>query len=304
MNIRLKYTHNNRVPITFLYKPTYRLSLIKEEADNGTSYIPRFTLKHSDIFDDIPVNEPIKPSTDIILRCIEYGMIINIDYKGAEDARLEGHNRTIYPMAIGLSKDGKILIRGYHLKGWSISGRGVIEKEWRLFRFDRIHNITFMGAFYRLPPDGYNTTGDKSMTKLIKNANFSEIRKNQEQLIKSQEIDLQDRVVISKVDKVKVKDLNNVVDVTNPFKSNVIKASDANKNYVTFATPVVTTNVSTSIIIIGINIVEGKTFKLYDGKRYIDTYKSIKILMANQIADEKSLRDIKEFDAYLFVEAN
>lgn len=300
MNIRLKYTHYNKSDLTFLYKPTFKVMMVKEDM----SYVPRFTLKDSNLFDNFPTNEPTKFSLDLIKMCIEYGMIINIDYKGDGDSKFDGHNRTIYPMAIGTNKDGKLLLRGYHLKGWSLSSGKVIEKEWRLFRCDRILNMSFMGAFFRLPPEGYNVSGDKSMSKIIKIAKFNDIRKNQETLITKKEIDLQDRVVITKLSNIYVQDLNYNVKLSDPWKDNVVPKKDANNIHVTFAKTVVNTSTNAGVILLGTNIVKNKTFKLYVDGKQLGTYKSIETIMANELDDmSDTLENMSEFKAYLFIEA-
>src|SRR3972149_5420257 len=151
--------YNSNKEMTFLLKPTYILHI----NENDTSFVPRFSLKDSDVFNDFPANTPTRFSPELIIKAIQWGMIIQIDYKGDEDGQMEGHERTIYPMVLGKSKAGKFLIRGYHLNGWSVSHGGDVEKEWRLFRADRILNMTFTGAFYRLAPEGYNTSGGKGM---------------------------------------------------------------------------------------------------------------------------------------------
>lgn len=300
MNIKLKYTHYNRSNLTFLFKPTYKVKLIKEDM----SYVPRFTLKDTDLFPNFPINEPTKPSLELLKMCLDYGMIINIDYKGDGDSKFSGHNRTIYPMALGLSKDGKPLLRGYHLKGWSLSNGKVIEKEWRLFRIDRILNMSFSGAFFRLAPAGYNVSGDKSMTKLIKNANFITIRKNQEILIKKKEIDLQDRVVIDKLNAIYTKDLNYNLKLSDPWKDNIIPKNDSKAIYLTFAKPVIDSTTEPAIVVVGTNIVKNKVFKLYVNNKLVGSYKSIENIMANELDDmQNTLDNYSEFKMYLFEEA-
>jgi hypothetical protein len=79
-------------------------------------------------------------------------MVFLINYKGEKDNHFAGHERVIYPMVIGKSSNGKILVRGYHLSGWSVSGNRHLQKIWRMFRLDRVLSMTFTGSFYRLPP--------------------------------------------------------------------------------------------------------------------------------------------------------
>ncbi len=146
------YYYNVTREITFWHKPQF---ILKVNENNDSSFVPRFKLKEADIFNDFPANTPLKFSEALILKAIQFGMIIQVDYKGDEDDNFSGHERTIYPMTYGISKEGKPLLRVYHLNGWSVSKGGTVEKEWRLLRTDRILNMVFTGAFFRLPPDGY-----------------------------------------------------------------------------------------------------------------------------------------------------
>ena len=149
MNISNVKSYFNNKPVEFVICENYNLSEDKE-------YIPRFTLKNAKEISNIPINSPIKPTKEIIIKAIKYGMVFNVTYKGAKDSLPSGHERTVYPMAIGRSSKGNILIRVYHLVGWSVSANRHIDKIWRMFRLDRVLSITFTGSFYRLPPAGYN----------------------------------------------------------------------------------------------------------------------------------------------------
>lgn len=301
MDIRLKYTHNNRVPLFFMYKPSYTLTT---KLNEDMSYVPRFTIKDPKLFNKVPINEPIKPSLETLKVCLEYGLIINIDYKGDGDTKFDGHLRTIYPMAIGKNKEGKYLLRGYHLKGWSLSNSKNIEKEWRMFRIDRILNITFLGSFYRLPPDGYNTSGDKSMAEFIMNANFNTIRKNQEELIYNKQIDLQDRVVVDKLSNIDVKDLNINLKIFDPYKDQIVNKQNAKKTDITFAKPVIASTTTPHIAILGINIVPNKTIKVYNDKKLLGTYKVISNMKYSDLENNNKTIDGKyEFKTYFFIKA-
>ncbi|MEB5329982.1 hypothetical protein RXS07_29925, partial [Pseudomonas aeruginosa] len=98
----------------FLLRPKFNLTMrLNEDA----TYVPRFTIKNDTIFSDVPTNTPMKITKELIAKAIQYGMILQIDYKGEDDANFSGHERVIYPMVLGLSTNGKLLIRGYHLKG-------------------------------------------------------------------------------------------------------------------------------------------------------------------------------------------
>jgi len=149
MNLSQLKDYYNKKPIEFVIRENYELVEDKE-------YIPRFTLKNVKDIANIPINKPVKYSDQTIIKAIKYGMIFLINYKGEEDNHFAGHERAIYPMVLGRSSKGKILLRAWHLNGWSVSQKRHTEKIWRLFRTDRILSMTFTGSFYRLAPVGYN----------------------------------------------------------------------------------------------------------------------------------------------------
>lgn len=288
--------HNANRELIFQVKPTYSY-FIKENVDS--TFVPRFSLKDSDIFDDFPTNTPTKFSPDLLLKAINWGMILQIDYKGEDDDLYKGHERTIYPVAFGQSKDGKYLIRGYHLKGWSISRGGHLQKEWRMFRADRILNMTFTGAFFRLAPDGYNPDGDKGIGKLLGKADFNQIRNNQQKLLYDNRIDTQGRVILNKINKIEAKDMNYNFKIHNPWDNNVIPKKDAKNIRITFAKPVLGNK--QWIAIIGTSIEPNNIFKLFNDKQLVGSYKSVKWMMADELDQVKSLESQVEFKLYLFV---
>jgi hypothetical protein len=222
MNIKQVRDYYNTKPIEFVIKENYEL-----KEDN--SYVPRFQLKNAKEIANIPINEPLKPTQEIIIKAIKYGMVFLVNYKGEKDNHFSGHERVIYPMVIGKSSQGKFLIRGYHLNGWSVSGNRHINKIWRLFRFDRVLSLTFTGSFYRLPPAGYNMNDKGMRGGIIARADFNEIRKNQQALLKAQEIQNKEDInldeetrkfvtIRAKTTDTKL-DLNNVLD--NPYVNNM-----------------------------------------------------------------------------------
>lgn len=290
--------HNSRNELQFILKPQYILH-IKENVDQ--TFVPRFSLKNTDIFNDFPTNEPTKFKPELILKAINWGMIIQIDYKGDEDNHFSGHERVIYPVAFGMSKDGKYLIRGYHLKGWSISRGGNIQKEWRLFRADRILNMSFTGAFFRLAPDGYNPNGDKGIHKLMARADFNQIRNNQQALLYKNEIDTVDRVVLNKISNVEVKNLNYNFKIFSPWSNNIIPKKDAKNIRITFAKPLVGNG--QWIAIVGTSIEPNNIFKLKLDKQVIGSYKSVKWIMADELDKIQNIDSQVEFKLYLFLRA-
>lgn len=96
--------------------------------------------------------------------------------------------RVIYPVAIGLSKKGNLVIRAYHKYGQSESAAAEtgqrsaeVENEWRLFNAANVKSMWFTGNFFRLPLPLYNANGDGSMISVETQANANEIIKFQDE---------------------------------------------------------------------------------------------------------------------------
>jgi hypothetical protein len=216
MNIQEVRSYYNTKPVEFIIRENYELS-----EDN--EYIPRFQLKNAKEISNIPINTPIKPTQEAIVKAIKYGMIFLITYKGAKDNLPNGHERVIYPMVIGRSSKGKILVRGYHLNGWSISANRHIDKIWRMFRLDRVLSITFTGSFYRLPPAGYNMNDKGMRGGIIARADFNEIRRNQQSLVKANQIQNKEEISLEEEGRsfisVRVKSTETNLDLKEPLEN-------------------------------------------------------------------------------------
>lgn len=219
MNLSQLKDFYNKKPVEFVIKERY--DLIEDH-----EYIPRFSLKNVKDIANIPINEPIKYSDEVMSKAIRYGMMFLINYKGEKDKHFAGHERVIYPMVLGRSSQGKVLLRGWHLNGWSVSQRRHINKIWRLFRTDRILSMTFTGSFYRLPPAGYNMNDKGMRGGIIVRADFNEIRRNQQALVNQNKIQNREEVTIGKSDStfanIQVKENeteNSQLDLMKPFEN-------------------------------------------------------------------------------------
>ena len=220
MNLSQTRNYYNKKPVEYVVREHYELI-----EDN--EYIPRFSLKNVKDIANIPINEPVKFSNDMIIKAIKYGMVFLINYKGEKDTHFAGHERVVYPMVLGRSSQGKLLLRGWHLNGWSVSNKRHINKIWRLFRTDRILSMTFTGSFYRLPPVGYNMNDKGMRGGLIAKADFSEIRRNQQNLVKQNKIQDREEVTLGDEERkfitIKVKTTETELDLTKPFENSYIK---------------------------------------------------------------------------------
>ena len=219
MNLKQTRDYFNTKPVEYVVREHYELI-----EDN--EFIPRFSLKNVKDIANIPINEPIKFNEQTMIKAIKYGMIFLINYKGEEDSHFAGHERVIYPLVLGRSSKGKMLLRGWHLNGWSVSNNRSINKIWRLFRTDRILSMTFTGSFYRLAPSGYNMYDKGMRGGIIARADFNEIRRNQQNLVNQNKIQNREEVTMSTPERtfasILVKDTETQLDLTKALENTYI----------------------------------------------------------------------------------
>lgn len=296
MNITDIKSYYNNKPIEFIIKENYSLSEDKE-------YIPRFQLKNVKEISNIPINEPIKPTIDIIIKAIKYGMIFNVMYKGAKDNLPSGHERTVYPMVIGRSSKGKILVRVYHLVGWSVSANRHIDKIWRLFRLDRVLSITFTGSFYRLPPAGYNMNDKSLLGGIIARADFNEIRRNQQNLVKSNKIQNKEEISLEEEGRtfisVRVKSTETKLDLTNALENPYINnVKDIANVRISFLKSIYGAKY---IAVLGAMGKPGNTVKIIDDKgKNLGVFKVMDSIGGATLKRIKNVKGNSTFDVYIF----
>lgn len=277
-------------------------SLLKEDKD----FIPRFTLKDLEIFNDLPVNEPVKFSNDIIIKAIKYGLIMLINYKGAKDKHMMGHERVIYSLVLGKSSKGKQLLRGFHLNGWSVSVNNNIDKVWRMFRTDRVLSMTFTGSFFRLAPEGYQPNDKGMRGGIIARADFDEIRRNQEKLVSDQQIQDRDDVSLEQEDKNKistiiVEDTDTRVNITEFLENPIIQqVDDLDSLRVSFLKTIYGDKYIAVIGAIGKpgNIVKVKTKKA----KVLGNYKVLDSAIGRDLKKISNVKGNAVFDLYKFIE--
>jgi predicted DNA-binding transcriptional regulator YafY len=84
--------------------------------------------------------------------------------------------REIEPVCLGYSKAGNLVLRAWDFEGAShtaYKGEQPLPG-WRLFRLDKITMFRPTSETFNEPKPNYNPNGDKSMTKVIINANFNQ----------------------------------------------------------------------------------------------------------------------------------
>ena len=111
-------------------------------------------------------------SIDDIKKSIEQRQVCSIYYEGDEPG---GRGlREIEPVALGRSKAGNLVLRGWDRTGAShtaYKGEQPLPS-WRLFRVDKISMLKPTRENFTQAQPGYNFNGDKSMTQVITIAKF------------------------------------------------------------------------------------------------------------------------------------
>lgn len=109
-------------------------------------------------------------SFDDLQRAIRNKDVIIITYDGDEPGG-KGY-RTVYPVCLGRSLKGNLVLRAYEPEGASHSvaiGKKVLPG-WRLFRIDKTFTFQRTGEKFTELPSNYNPNGDKLMSVVYLNA--------------------------------------------------------------------------------------------------------------------------------------
>lgn len=175
-----------------------------------------------------------------------------------------------------------------------------------MFRTDRVLSMTFTGSFFRLAPDGYQPNDKGMRGGIIARADFDEIRRNQESLVKDKQI--QDRKDVSieqeeknKISTIIVEDTETVVNVNEFMENDVIKQIDDLDNLrVTFLKSVYGNKYLCVIGAIGKpgNVVKVKT----KTTKVIGNYKVIDGAIGRDLKRVKNVKGNSLFDLYTFIE--
>lgn len=296
MNLNQLKAFYNTKPVEFVIKENNELLEDRE-------YIPRFSLKNIKEISNIPINEPIRYSDVIMTKAIKYGMIFLINYKGEKDTLFSGHERIIYGMVLGRSSKGKTLLRGWHLNGWSVSNKRHINKIWRMFRTDRILSMTFTGSFYRLPPAGYNSNDKGMRGGIIAKADFNEIRRNQQNLVKQNKIQNREEVTLTTDDRkfasIKVESTDTKLNLLKPLENAYINnIKDSAGLRISFCKSIYGNKY---IAILGAMGQPGNTIKVLDqNNKNIGVYKVLDSVIGSVLKSIKNVKGNSIYDLFIF----
>ena len=114
-------------------------------------------------------------SFDDLQRAIKNLDVITITYDGDEPGG-KGY-RTVYPVCLGRSKSGNLVLRAYDIEGASHRASLGLKPlpSWRMFRIDKTFTFNRNGEKFSELPADYNPNGDKSMSRVFVNASFDNI---------------------------------------------------------------------------------------------------------------------------------
>lgn len=262
-----------------------------------------------EIIKDFPVNKPIKFDRNLMIKAIQFGMIILINYRGDKDKWRGGRERVICPLVFGANRNtGNLLVRGWHLDGWSVSLKRNTKKVWRLFKTDNIMSMMFTGDFFRLPPKGYKRN-DRVMTEITYiAADFNVIRRNQFKLVQQGLIEDEEETEIKKgeITSIELKNSETMLDLNNIWANPYFDKKNEQYLKVTFVRSVVGREY---IAILGAQGTKGNLVKIYEGKKLKGSYKVLlsvpektsSLKFINQMKKYKKVDNQAEFPLYTFV---
>lgn len=264
---------------------------------------------NSDLIKNFPINEKIKFNKELMIKAIQFGMIILINYKGEKDKWGGGRERVICPMVLGVNRNTRnMLIRAWHLDGWSVALKRNAKKVWRLFNAENIKSMMFTGDFFRLPPKGYKRN-DRVMTEITYiAADFNVIRRNQFKLVQQGMIEDEEETAIKKeeVVSIEVKNTETMLDLTNVWGNEYFNKANQSYIKVTFIKSVPGADY---IAILGAEGTKGNMVKIYEGRKLKGTYKVLQTVpdrtsslnFMNQMRKYTRLDNVKDFPLYTFV---
>ncbi len=285
----------NTTDLYFVPKIRYKYNtkngrLIREAAEN------------KDIVPGFPVNKQMPFNEGLMVKAIQNGMIILINYAGDKDEWRGGRERVIYPMVLGVNRNTRnMLVRGWHLNGWSVHEKRNTEKVWRLFKTTNIKSMMFTGDFYRLPPVGYRMN-DRAMTeRIIAQADFNIIRRNQQNLLNEGKIELEEESKVTNdtntVVKIDIRPTDTELNLRDPWTNTLMDKKKIDETRVTIMRTVMGNEY---IAILGAAGTEGRVAKVFEDKKLIGTYKVIKAIIGKEILTTKVINSQYIFKVWLF----
>lgn len=281
----------------------------KEKTNNDLHFSSKIHLlkedKNNDLVNGFPVNQKMKYDEKKMIQAIKNGMILLIQYKGEEDRWKGGRERVIYPMVLGVNKNTKnTLLRGWHFNGFSVRANKNVEREWRLFDVSNIKYMMFIGDFYRLPPKGYQMN-DRHMTeKIIQRANFNEIRRNQNNLLKEGKIENEEETKLSNglgVSKIRIVEVQGEIDLKNPWANPYLKPYQNKKEQIKVS--ILKSILGNDIIcVVGAIGTINRTVKVYQDQILKGSFKTVEAFTGDEFNKHRVVKGVSILPLYQFEE--
>jgi len=255
-----------------------------------------------DIVPGFPVNRQMKFNEGLMVKAIQNGMVLLINYRGDQDEWRGGRERVIYPMVLGVNRNtGNMLLRGWHLNGWSVKEKRNTEKVWRLFKTSNIKSMMFTGDFYRLPPVGYRLN-DRAMTeRIIIQADFNLIRKNQQNLLNEGKIELEEESKVSsqtsEVIRIDIRPTGTELNLRDPWVNTLMDRRKLDDTRITIMKSVMGNEF---LAILGATGTEGRIAKVFEDKKLLGTYKVMRAIIGKELLNTKIVSGQHQFRLYLF----
>jgi hypothetical protein len=142
-------------------------------------------------------NERVPFNADLMKQAIMQGREVGLNFKSNNDKYTMPTTKTriIHPVAYGVNKSGRGVVRGLHITGQSEkeairtgSRSAEIEAEtegmgaWRMFKTENIKSMWFTDRFFSDDIPGYNPN-DKGMASIYVSYNPSTAKKYQDELV-------------------------------------------------------------------------------------------------------------------------
>lgn len=262
-----------------------------------------------DIIKDFPINKEIKFDRNLMIKAIQFGMIILINYRGEKDKWRGGRERVICPLVLGVNRNtGNMLVRGWHLDGWSVSLKHNTKKVWRLFKTDNMMSMMFTGDFFRLPPKGYKRN-DRVMSEITYvAADFNVIRRNQFKLVQQGLIEDGEETQITQNEQtsIEIKNTNTTIDLNNIWNNDYLNKKNQDIIKISILKSIIGKEY---ISVLGAQGGVGSIVKIYEGRKLKGSYKVVLSLpdssssqkFINQINKYRKIDNISVFPLYTFV---
>jgi hypothetical protein len=123
-------------------------------------------------------------------QAIEQGREIGLNFQSNNDKYKmpTTKSRIIWPVAMGMDKNGKLVVRGYHLDGQSEkvaretgSRSAEAQDVWRLFKVSNIKSMWFTDNFFNQTLPGYKER-DSAMTTMMASYNPAKAKAYQDSI--------------------------------------------------------------------------------------------------------------------------